>query len=256
MLDDFGKGSSASAGRFGVSLIVSLILFGTLGAGVVLASSMAYRAVAEEDLLQVEFAPAPEPEPPPPPPPPPPPVVEEAPPPPPRGRPRPELEQPIEIPDEAPEESDDELAPPEDPFAPEGEGDPNGVVGGTGPIQPAVAPPPPPEPEPEPVGPRGPQRVIEGTTPPQFDRAAIGASFEIPAAVRSAGIARITVVVRVTVDADGNLADVSVLRGHALIPEENILRAVRAVRFQPARMADGTPYAAIHTIPITLNVTL
>lgn len=254
MLDDFGKRPAVSGQGFGASLAISALLYGGAGAGVVYASVMAHQSFAEEDLIQVELAPPPEPEPELAPPPPPP-AIEEPPPAPRRGRPRPELEQPVEIPDDPPDESDEELAPPEDPFAPEGEGDPNGVPGGTGPAI-AVTPPPPPEPEPEPLRPRGPVRVIEGSTAPQFDRAEIVQHFEVPAEVRSAGIARITVVVRVTVDADGNLRDVTVLRGHALIPEENIVRAVRATHFEPARMADGTPYAAIHTIPITIAVTL
>lgn len=167
----------------------------------------------------------------------------------------------MEIPDEAPEESDDPLPPPPDPFAPEDEGDPNGVVGGvlggvggTG-AEPAAAQPAP-EPEPEPVRPSGPVRVLEGTTPPQVDREALVANFEIPAAVRSAGIARITMVVRVTIAADGSVSRVDVLRGHALIPNDVIVRAVERTHFEPARMSDGTPYAAIHTLPITLAITL
>lgn len=148
--------------------------------------------------------------------------------------------------------------PPEDPFAPEGEGDPNGTPDGRVGGAPAIAAAPAPAPAPEVVRerPRGPVRVIEGSTPPQFDRAEIIQHFVVPAEVRSAGIARITVVVRVTIDASGQLTDVAVLRGHALIPEDNIVRAVRATRFSPARLVDGTAYAAIHTIPITIAVTL
>jgi protein TonB len=210
-------------------------------------STAAHHVIATEELAQVEFAP------PPPEPivePPPPPVV--APPPdapPPRiGRPRPRLEQPDEIPEERPEESDGELSAAGDGFAPEQEGVAAGSATGTGTVAPA------PPPEPEPVRPRGPVRVVEGTTPPSFDRAEIARNFEIPDAVRSAGIARITVVVRVTVEADGSLGDVAVLRGHDLIPNDNVLRAVRACRFQPARFPDGTAYAAIQTFPITIAV--
>ena len=99
-------------------------------------------------------------------------------------------------------------------------------------------------------------RVLEGTTPPQVDRAALVSNFEIPPAVRSAGIARITLVVRVTIAEDGSVSRVDVLRGHDLIPNDVIVRAVERTHFEPARMGDGTPYAAIHTLPITLAITL
>lgn len=259
MLDDFAQSGSKAGRRFGASLAASIVFYGSIGAGVVAASAAAGHAVVQDELVQVAFAPLPEPELPPPPPPPPPPELEVAPEPPARlGRPRPQLEQPEEIPEERPDESDAQLTPPEDPFAPEGEGDPNGVAGGAlgGHGAVAVAALPEPEPEPAPVRPRGPVRVIEGSTPPVVDRAEIIQHFDVPAAVRSSGVARITLVVRVTVDATGHLTDVSVLRGHPLIPEENIFRAVRAAHFEPARMSDGTPYAAIHTIPITIAVTL
>lgn len=262
MLEDFGHSGGARAGTFGASLAVALLVYGAIGAGVVMASAIVRRAIVEDDLVQLELAPPPEPPPPPPPPPPPvaPPPVEAA---PARlGRQmRPELEMPTEIPDEAPEESDEPLPPPPDPFAPEEEGDPNGVeggvlggaVGGAG-SEAAAAPP---EPAPEPAArPSGPVRVLEGTTPPQVDRAALVSNFEIPPEVRSAGIARITLVVRVTIGDDGTVTHVDVLRGHALIPDETIVRAVERTHFDPARMSDGTPYAAIHTLPITLAITL
>ncbi|UJR82515.1 energy transducer TonB [Sandaracinus amylolyticus] len=266
MLDDFGKSGSGGRGRFGVSLGAAVLVFGSISGAVVAASAMVRQVVLEEELVQVEFAPPPEaaPEPPPPPPPPP---VEVATPPPPNaaparlGRPRPELQQPDEIPDERPEESDAPLAPPDDPFGPEQEGDPNGtpdgqiggVPGGTGT---AIVAEPTPAPAPEPARPRGPQRVIEGSTPPQVDREEIARNFDIPSEVRTAGIARITVVVRVTVAEDGRVMRVDVLRGHPLIPNENIVRAVERSSFQPARLADGSPYSAIHTLPITIAVTL
>lgn len=255
MLDDFGKSGAAGRGRLGASFAVSVVVFGAISTAVVVASAMVRRTIAEEELVQVEFAPPPPPPEPLPPPPPvePPPVVEA--PPPRRGTPRPQLQQPDEIPEERPDESDSELAPPGDPFAPEGEGDPNGTADGALGARPqpvaVVAPEPAPPPRP-----RGPQRVIEGTTPPQFDREAIVRSFVIPDAVRSAGIARITVVVRVTVGDDGSIQRVDVLRGHALIPNETIVRAVEGSRATPARMGDGTPYASIQTLPITLAITL
>lgn len=254
MLDDFGNGGAAGRGRLIASIALSVAVFAVVSGAVVAASAMVRRAIVVEELVQVEFAPPPPPVelPPPPPPVEPPPVVEA---PPARlGRPRPRLEQPEEIPEERPDESDAELTPPGDPFAPEGEGDPSGTAGGTAVTAPrvvAAAPAPPPPPRP-----RGPVRVIEGTTPPQFDRAELARNFEIPAAVRSAGIARITVVVRVTVGEDGSIQRVDVLRGHPLIPNDNIIRAVQRSHATPARMGDGTAYAVVHTLPITLAVTI
>lgn len=253
MLDDF-SGARTESSRFGASLAASMLLYGSIGAGVIAASALGNRAVLEDDLVQVAFAP------PPPPPPTPSPTVQVQPPqaaPVRAGRPRPRLEQPREVPTERPAESDRPLAPPADPFEPEQEGVPDGAPNGVVGVAPPPAPAPPePEPEPSTVPPRAPVRVLEGSSPPCFDRAEMIAHFDIPDEVRSAGIARITVVVRVTVDAEGMLREVVVLRGHPLIPEQNVVRAVRATRFTPARLADGTPYASIHTIPITIAVRL
>jgi TonB family protein len=99
-------------------------------------------------------------------------------------------------------------------------------------------------------------RVIEGTRPPEFDREEIVRNFEIPAGVAGSGLTRLTVVVRVTVHEDGSITRVEVLRGHPLIPNENVVRAVERAHASPARMADGSPYAVIHTFPITLALTL
>lgn len=262
MLDDFDKSGAAGRGRFGVSLAASVVVFGSISTAVVVASAMVRHVIVEEELVQVEFAAPPPPpvEAPPPPPPPPvaPPPVAQAAAPARLGRPRPQLQQPDDIPDARPEESAAPLVPPSDPFGPESEGDPNGTTdgviggaaGGAG-TQVVDAPAPAPAPRP-----RGPQRVLEGTTPPQFDREDIARHFEIPDAVRSAGIARITVVVRVTVGEDGSIQRVDVLRGHPLIPNDNIVRAVQRSRPTPARMTDGTAYAAVHTLPITLAIAL
>lgn len=258
MLDDFAA-KSWDGRRYGASLAVSIALYGSIGAGVVAMSRRGDQPRFEEDLVQVALAPPLAPTPPPPPPAPPPPLPASTPASPPRlGRPRPHLEPSRGVLNERPAESDRPLAPAHDPVLPEGEGDPRGSAEGLGQGPPVAAPPPstPPPPPPEPPFPRTPVRVIEGSTPPQFDRAELIGHFEVPAAVRSAGIARITVVVRVTVDAEGQVTDVVVLRGHPLIPEENVVSAVRATRFSPARLADGTPYAAIHTIPITIVVQL
>ncbi|MBX7193631.1 MAG: hypothetical protein K1X94_16360, partial [Sandaracinaceae bacterium] len=198
----------------------------------------------------------------------PPPVEVEAPPPPDApaarlGQRRPELEAPTEIPDEAPAESDAPLAPPDDPFAPENEGDPNGTVdgqlggvpGGTGtaPVE-EVTPPPP---APEPVRPSGPMRVPEGGTSPRvLDRSGPGAELAIPDELRASGLTTVRIVVRVIVEEDGGVRECTVLRGHPLLPDTNVIRAVLRWRFEPARTADGQTFVAIHTLPLVLDITL
>jgi protein TonB len=262
VLDDFSASHATDVKRFGASLAASVALYGAVATGVVLASAVVRQVVVEEELLTVTFAPPPAPEPPPPPPPPPPPAAEPPPPAPAArlGQRRPELEAPTEIPDEAPPESDAPLAPPDDPFAPENEGDPNGtadgvlggVPGGTGtaPVE-AIAPPAPP---PEPVRPTGPMRVPEGGTSPQPLDTSVQP--EIPEALRAAGLATVRIVVRVVVEEDGSVRECTVLRGHPLMPDANVVRAVAQWRFSPGRTSDGQPFVAIHTLPITFRISL
>lgn len=256
MLDDWtGKGVKGGA-RFGASLIASLVVYGSVGAGVVAATAVVRHEIAEEE-LEISFAPPPEP-PPPPPAPPPPPVAEPTPAAAPArlGRPRPVLEVPTEIPDEAPPESEAPLAPPDDPFAPESEGDPNGTAdgvvggapGGTGVVA-TIAPPPAPV---VPARPRGPITLPEDAERP---RPVHQIEPEIPAELRSAGVPQVRIVLRVTLDEEGNVTDVSVLRGHPLMPDANVVSAVRQWRFSPARI-DGEAVAAIITLPVTFRVTL
>lgn len=262
MLEDFGEGSTAGRRRLGLSAVLSIVVFSTMTGAVFAASATVRRAMVHEELVQVEFAPPPavqEPPPPPPPPPPAPSVQVQERPPARLGTPRPRIEAPTEIPDSLPTPREAPSRPPPDPFAPELEGDPNGardgvgLVGASAPSAPSAAAAPAPEPR---ARPRGPVRVIEGTRPPEFDREEIARNFEIPPSVAGSGLAHIRVVVRVTVHEDGSIARVEVLRGHPLIPNENIIRAVERSHASPARMADGSPYAVIHTLPITLALTL
>src|SRR5690606_29859487 len=138
MFDDFGNKAKGSSSRFAVSMLASILVYGSVGAGVVLASAAAGRVVQQEDLLQVEFAPAPEPEPEPEPAPapePPPrrpeprqaPAPEAAPAPP-----KPNLAAPEELPDTTPEESDAPLAESEAPQAIDSTARVGGRAGGTG----------------------------------------------------------------------------------------------------------------------------
>jgi periplasmic protein TonB len=256
MLDDFSKTNTQGARRFGASLAASVALYGSVGAGVVAASAVARHVVVQEELVQVEFA-----QPPPPveaPPPPPVPSPEVAPSAPARlGRPRPQIAVPTEIPSEAPRPSS-APAPPSDPFAPEGEGSADGAPGGTGSGggHLAAASPAPAPPASRPSN-AGPVRVLDGTSPARFDRAALQAHLQIPDGLRSAGLSRITVTVRVTVGADSHVTHVDVLRGHPLLPDENVARAYRETTAdEPCRMQDGTPYACVLTQPFTLAFTL
>ncbi len=259
MLDDWTGNGAKNGARFGASFLASLVIYGSVGAGVVAATAVVRHEMVEEE-IEISFAPAPEP-PPPPPPPPPAPVAEPMPEAAPArlGRPRAVLEVPTEIPDEAPPESDAPLAPPPDPFAPEEEGDPNGTLdgtiggapGGTGTAIAAVVPPPAPPP-PAPARPRGPITLPEDAERP---RPIHQVEPEIPAELRSAGVPQVRIVLRVTLDEEGNVTDVAVLRGHPLMPDDNVIRAVRSWRFSPARVG-GEAIAAIITLPVTFRVTL
>lgn len=256
MFEDFGAGTSASRRRLGVSIALSILVFSAISGAVLAASATVRRVIAEDELVQVAFAPPSVEEPPPPPPPPLPSTAPQSDAPARLGRSRPRLEQPTEIPDSLPAPRDTPPGPPPDPFAPELEGDPSGAADGVGLVAArreteTEVPSPPSEPRP-----RGPVRVLEGTRPPEFDRETIARNFVIPPGVAGSGLARITVVVRVTVNEEGTIHRVEVLRGHPLIPNENIVRAVERASVRPARMADGTPYAVIHTLPITLSLTL
>lgn len=259
MLEDFDP-ESAGKRRFGASLIASVGFYGVLGTSVVLASSALHHVVQEEPAIEVTFR-APPPAPPPPPPPPPsiaPPPTEAA--APARlGQARPRLDVPTEIPDATPAESNAPLAPPDSPFAPENEGDPNGtqegVIGGApGGTGSAIAPEPVAQPTPPPPTPHGPMRVPEGGTSPQPSNTS--AQPEIPQELRASGLASIRIVVRVVVNEDGSVAECAVLRGHPLMPDENVIRAIRQWQFTPARTASGESFVAIHTLPITFRISL
>jgi protein TonB len=266
VLDDFSASNATDVKRLGASLAASVALYGAVATGVVLASAVVRHVAVEEELLTVTFAPPPAPEPPPPPPPPPPPAAAEPPPPAPApaarlGQRRPELAAPAEIPDEAPRESDAPLSPPDAPFAPENEGDPNGsadgvlggVAGGRGgaPVQEAAPAPPA---APEPARATGPMRVPEGGTSPQPLDTSVQP--QIPEALRASGLTTVRIVVRVVVAEDGSVRECTVLRGHPLMPDENVVRAVSAWRFSPGRTSDGQSFVAIHTLPITFRISL
>lgn len=164
-----------------------------------------------------------------------------------------------DIPAEAPVEEDGQLE--EGPgFHPETEGDPDGDpdargVGGGGsgsgfgaPL-PILAPPPPPRP-----ARRGPVRLPENATPPDCDRPGNRPPVS-PPELRAAGVPMIRVVARVTIDADGAVADVEVLRGHPLLPDAHVVSALRTWRCTPARL-NGEPLSVTRVQPLAIAVTL
>jgi protein TonB len=217
MLDDFcpSKVTTDARKRFRGSIALAALVYGTAAAAIVGATATAHK-VMEEELTQVEFAPPPEPEPPPPP------VVEAA-PPPPSGRPkvkRQEIPPPDEIPDEKPEESDQDLAEtseggPQDGFL-------DGVEGGTG----TAAAPPPPPPPPPPPAPVKIEPLIPPVNSPGNDRP------KYSAGARRKGIEG-TVVVSFDVLEDGRVANPRIESGPEEL-RENVLEAALGWRFKPA----------------------
>jgi protein TonB len=160
---------------------------------------------------------------------PPPPVVAPAPPPPRIGSlAKPALGQrrnapPTELPRNAPVEGDPNDAKDASPL---GEGDPNGVLGGTGTgtVAPPVTPPP--------AAPTPPVQFMEASTPPVALAKAMPA---YPDDARKQGIEAL-IVVKFIVNERGTITDPEVLKGHPLF-DAIVLEAVRAWTFEPATLA-------------------
>jgi periplasmic protein TonB len=228
MFDDFRPSSQATAARkrLGGSLAAAAILYGAIGALVIVGTGAATKTVVEK-LTQVEFAA-------PPPPPPPPQVLPQA-----IANARPkakrrELKPPSTVPDQKPRESDSPpvSAGPVDGFL-------TGVEGGQGGsgVAPA-APPPPPPPKPEPlIAPV----ALRGNSAPGYSASARRKQIE--------GV----VVVAFDVLENGTVANAQIVSG----PEElrdNVLRAVVTWRFEPARQG-GRPVRSRQTRSIRFRLT-
>ena len=245
MFEDFQRKTGEDGRRFGASLAVAGIVFGTFAVSMVAATAGVRSGAAEEELVQVEFAPPPEPEPPPPPPPPPDLAPRRE-----RPDPRPavvreELVQPEEIADDELEESDDALA---DDASGTGarDGSLDGRRGGTG-VAPAP-PPPPPAPPPPPRGPvMRPENAIGGEM--------VGAMPPIayPDAARSSGVSGM-VIVKCAIDLRGVPRQCSVLRGHPLLNDAALMN-VQARRFTPVRLPDGTEIEVWKMFPVRFQLT-
>jgi protein TonB len=244
-LDDWGKREEEDAGRakrLAGSYVAAAALVATLlGVGIAFGGQIKKQVFDEE--VDVKFVP-PEPvkAPPPPPPPPPPPRIAA------RTSVAPALGQkhdapPTELPKEAPREGDPNDAKAE---GPAGEGDPNGVAGGTGrggAGKPVEAPPPPPPPPPPPI-----LQVAEVSTPPVPRAKAMPA---YPDEARRQGIEAL-VVVKFVVEADGQLSDVKIVKGHPLF-DDVVLAAVRTWSFDPATL-DGKPVRMARMVKIPFRL--
>ncbi len=246
-LDAWGRGEEADEGRakrLAGSYVAALVLVATLlGVGIAFGGQIKKQVFEEE--VEVKFVPPPEPvkAPPPPPPPPPPKAVVRTAAPPPLGA-KSEAP-PVEIPKDAPREGDPNRAQAEVPF---GEGDPNGVVGGTGrggggvvaPVP--TAPPAPPSPPPPPM------QVAEVSTPPVPVAKTMPA---YPEDARKQGIEAL-VVVKFVVGEDGRVEEPKVVKGHPLF-DEIVLAAVRTWTFQPATL-EGRPVRMVRMVKIPFRL--
>jgi protein TonB len=244
-LDDWGKREEDDAGRakrLAGSYVAAAVLVATLlGVGIAFGGQIKKQVFEEE--VDVKFVP-PEPvkvAPPPPPPPPPPPKMAahtpaalghktEVP--------------PTELPKGPPVEGDPNNAKAE---GPEGAGDPNGVLGGTGrgglapkPVE--TAPPAPPAPPPPIL------QVAEVSTPP-VPRAKSMPAY--PDDARKQGIEAL-VVVKFVVGESGEVEDVKIVKGHPLF-DEIVLAAVRGWTFEPATL-EGKPVRMARMVKIPFRL--
>ena len=222
-LEDWGKVEADDAGRakrLAGSYITALVLVAILlGVGIAFGGQIKKQVFEEE--VDVKFVPPEAPKAPPPPPPPPrmaaatPAALGQR-----RDAP------PTELPKEAPREGNPDNA---TPAGPAGEGDPNGVIGGTGrggvakPVE--TAPPAPPAP-PQPV-----YQIAEVSTPPVPMSKAMPA---YPDEARKQGIEAV-VVVKFIVGENGQVEDIKIVKGHPLF-DAAVLEVVRGWTFQPATL--------------------
>lgn len=233
---------SARTKRLAGSYVAALVLVAAvLGVGIVFGGKIKKQVLEEE--VTVKLVP-PEPvkaAPPPPPPPPPPKAAIRNLNPGPKGAAR--EAPPTELPKGPPEEGD-----PNKPKEELADGDPNGVLGGTGrggsgmPAPKPIEPPPPPPP-PAPI-----VQVAEAATPP------IARSKTMPAYpedARKQGIEAL-VIVKFIVTEDGHVENVRVIKGHPLF-DDAVLASVREWTFEPATL-DGRPVRMTRMVKIPFRL--
>lgn len=245
---DWGRGDERDAGRAkrlaGSTVTALVVVAGMLAVGIAFGGQIKKQVFEEE--VDVKFVPpeAPKPAPPPPPPPPPPPapkIASKS--PPPLGS---KVDAPpTEIPKEAPKEGDPNRAVAE---GPQGEGDPNGVVGGTGrggggavvaPTPTVAAPPAPPAP---------PMQIAEVSTAPVPRSKSMPA---YPDDARKQGIEAV-IVVKFIVTETGAVEDIKILKGHPLF-DAAVLASVQSWTFDPATL-EGKPVRMARMVKIPFRL--
>lgn len=123
-------------------------------------------------------------------------------------------------------------------------GIPGGVVGG---VLGGVPPPPPPPPPPKPVR-REPIRVGGNVQESKLIKRIEPVYPELAKRARVSGV----VILQVTVDEEGSVSDIRVLKGHPLLDEEAI-RAVRQWKYSPT-LLNGEPVPVIATVTVIFNL--
>jgi protein TonB len=163
---------------------------------------------------------------------------------------------PATNPDAAPVEAPDEIRP-EPAVAQAGSGQPGGVLGGieggvpggiVGGLEAAAVPPPPP-PLPPPPAPTQPVRIGGQVTAPALVRRV---EPEYPAIAVVAHIEGI-VILEATVDVDGRVTDVRVLRSHGVL-DKAAIAAVQQWRYAPL-MLNGLPTPFVLTVTLSFALT-
>lgn len=245
-LEAWGRGEETDAAHAkrlaGAYVAASVLVAAVLAVGILFGGQIKKQVFEEE--VDVKFVPQEaKPAPPPPPPPPPPPAPKMA------SRAAPPLGSkqeapPTELPKSAAEEGDPNNAKAE---GPAGEGDPNGVVGGTGrggyapkPVETAPsAPPAPPAP---------PMQVAEvSTAPVPVEKSMPG----YPEEARKQGI-EATIVVKFVVGEEGQVEDLKILKGHPLF-DDVVLSIVRKWTFRPATL-EGKPVRMARMVKIPFRL--
>ncbi len=122
-------------------------------------------------------------------------------------------------------------------------GVPGGVVGGVL----GGVPPPPPPPPPRPVK-REPIRVGGNVQESKLIKRVEPVYPELAKRARVSGV----VILQVTVDEEGNVAEIRVMRGHPLLDDEAI-RAVKQWKYSPT-LLNGEPVPVIATVTVIFNL--
>jgi len=233
-----------------LTLVISLVFHVVAVIVIVIIPLVFFNVLPENELLTFLIAPPPPPPPPPPQPPPPTPT---------RAAPTRVTVDPTRF--VAPTEIPKEIPPPVDEPPVVGVsgvvgGIPGGVAGGVvggvsggvaGSILGGVPPPPPPPPPPRPVK-REPMRVGGNVQESKLIKKIEPVYPELAKRARVSG----TVILTVTVDEEGSVADIKVLKGHPLL-DDSAVAAVRQWKYSPT-LLNGEPVPVIATVTVIFNL--